>query len=222
MTTGTNRLCYVGQALYLSGQQMGAAASSPWPSRARSSSSSPPRAPANIQPRYDGAASVLARRATTVKRSRPARRLAVEGPAEKAYLLGNKTRHRRVRGGRGSTRAPRPDAGRPWARGHPGRRVRHYAGHAARIKAGPLDFTIDQDPYLQGFLPCLYLYLYNLSGGLLLPPDTDTGLAVVTKDNVGPVPVARAAAYQGCTAPPSPRSCRGPGASSTRWPRTST
>ena len=35
------------------------------------------------------------------------------------------------------------------------------------IKAGDLDFTIDQQPYLQGFLPVLYLYLYKLSGGLL-------------------------------------------------------
>ena len=46
------------------------------------------------------------------------------------------------------------------------------------------DFTIDQNPYLQGFLPTLYLYLYNLSGGLLSPPNTDTGLTFVTKDTV--------------------------------------
>jgi len=52
------------------------------------------------------------------------------------------------------------------------------------IKEGHLDFTIDQQPYLQGFLPVLYLYLYKLSGGLLTPPNTNTGLAFVTKDNV--------------------------------------
>ena len=54
------------------------------------------------------------------------------------------------------------------------------------IQSGTLGFTIYQDPYLQGFLPVLYLYLYNLSGGVLAPPDTDTGLSVVTKSNVGP------------------------------------
>ncbi len=54
------------------------------------------------------------------------------------------------------------------------------------IKAGQIDFTIDQEPYLQGFLPVLYLYLFKLSGGLVLPPDTDTGLTFVTKNNVGP------------------------------------
>ena len=54
------------------------------------------------------------------------------------------------------------------------------------IQDGTLKFTIYQDPYLQGFLPVLYMYLYNLSGGVLAPPDTDTGLSVVTKSNVGP------------------------------------
>ena len=54
------------------------------------------------------------------------------------------------------------------------------------IQSGTLKFTIYQDPYLQGFLPVLYLYLFNLSGGVLSPPDTDTGLSVVTKSNVEP------------------------------------
>ena len=55
------------------------------------------------------------------------------------------------------------------------------------IQSGTLGFTIYQDPYLQGFMPVLYMYLYNLSGGVLQPPDTDTGLSVITKSNVGPV-----------------------------------
>ena len=54
------------------------------------------------------------------------------------------------------------------------------------IKAGSIEFTIDQQPYLQGFLPTLYLYMYKLSGGLVAPPDTDTGLTFVTKSTVGP------------------------------------
>ena len=54
------------------------------------------------------------------------------------------------------------------------------------IKAGQLGFTIDQSPYLQGFLPTLYLYLFQLSGGLVSPPETDTGLKFVTKDNAAP------------------------------------
>jgi simple sugar transport system substrate-binding protein len=54
------------------------------------------------------------------------------------------------------------------------------------INGGSLDFTIDQQPYLQGFLPVLYLYLYKLSGGLMFPSETNTGLLFVTKDNVKP------------------------------------
>ncbi|HZB32698.1 MAG TPA: hypothetical protein VE465_21250, partial [Streptosporangiaceae bacterium] len=54
------------------------------------------------------------------------------------------------------------------------------------IKAGHLDFTIDQQPYLQGFLPVLALWMYKLSGGLVAPSETNTGLLFVTKDNVDP------------------------------------
>ncbi|MBV9383357.1 MAG: substrate-binding domain-containing protein [Streptosporangiaceae bacterium] len=54
------------------------------------------------------------------------------------------------------------------------------------VNAGQLDFTVDQSPYQQGFLPTLYLYLFQLSGGLVSPPTTDTGLKFVTKGNVSP------------------------------------
>jgi simple sugar transport system substrate-binding protein len=54
------------------------------------------------------------------------------------------------------------------------------------VNGGALDFTIDQSPYLQGFLSVLYLYLYRLSGTLVFPPVTDTGLTFVTKENIGP------------------------------------
>jgi simple sugar transport system substrate-binding protein len=44
------------------------------------------------------------------------------------------------------------------------------------VADGVLDFTIDQQPYLQGFLPVVYLYLWKLSGGVVTPPETNTGL----------------------------------------------
>ncbi len=52
------------------------------------------------------------------------------------------------------------------------------------VASGALDFTIDQSAYMQGFLSVLYLYLYRVSGTLLAPPQTDTGLTFVTKGNV--------------------------------------
>jgi len=51
------------------------------------------------------------------------------------------------------------------------------------ISAGQISFTVDQSPYLQGFLPTIYLYLWQLSGGLVNPATTDTGLKFVTKSN---------------------------------------
>ena len=56
----------------------------------------------------------------------------------------------------------------------------------AAVKAGQIAFTVDQSPYLQGFLPTLYLYLFQLSGGLVSPPPTNTGLKFVVKGNVDP------------------------------------
>jgi simple sugar transport system substrate-binding protein len=52
------------------------------------------------------------------------------------------------------------------------------------IHAGEMDFTIDQQPYLQGFLPVLQLFLYRYSGGLVHPAETNTGLNFVTRANV--------------------------------------
>jgi simple sugar transport system substrate-binding protein len=60
------------------------------------------------------------------------------------------------------------------------------AATLAAVAAGQISFTIDQSPYLQGFLPTLYMYLWQLSGGLVSPPTTDTGLKFVTKANVAP------------------------------------
>jgi simple sugar transport system substrate-binding protein len=54
------------------------------------------------------------------------------------------------------------------------------------VATGRMDFTIDQQPYLQGFLPIQQLFLSRYSGGLVAPADTNTGLKFVTRRNVGP------------------------------------
>jgi len=54
------------------------------------------------------------------------------------------------------------------------------------INAGYVTTTIDQQAYLQGFDTIMQLFLYNISGGLMKPTNTDTGLGIVTKANVGP------------------------------------
>ncbi len=54
------------------------------------------------------------------------------------------------------------------------------------VASGALTLTIDQQAYLQGFDTIVQLFLYNISGGLIKPTDTDTGTAIVNKSIVGP------------------------------------
>src|SRR5918992_1568170 len=66
----------------------------------------------------------------------------------------------------------------------------YYQGHKDvkgmfAVDAGHIDFTIDQQPYLQGFYPVVQLFLYKISGGVTGPADTNTGLVFVTKDAAG-------------------------------------
>ena len=49
-----------------------------------------------------------------------------------------------------------------------------------------IDFTIDQQPYLQGFLPVLQLFMYKASRTLTGLADTDTGLKFLDKTTVVP------------------------------------
>jgi simple sugar transport system substrate-binding protein len=51
------------------------------------------------------------------------------------------------------------------------------------LDAGHIDFTIDQQPYLQGFYPVMQLYLYKISDGLTGPAETNTGLLFVEQDD---------------------------------------
>ena len=54
------------------------------------------------------------------------------------------------------------------------------------VKAGNLSFTIDQQAYLQGFDTIMQLFLFQVSGGLMKPTNTDTGLGIVVQSNVDP------------------------------------
>jgi simple sugar transport system substrate-binding protein len=53
------------------------------------------------------------------------------------------------------------------------------------VAKGTLDFTIDEQPYEQGFMAALQLFLTRLSGGLLAPADVRTGPVFVTRANLG-------------------------------------
>jgi simple sugar transport system substrate-binding protein len=184
---GTNRLSYVGQALYNSGVAMG--------NRIKSLVTTPSEivifiatpGTGNIQPRFDGAASVLKPLGYTVHEQATGAATSAESAAENAYILAHKSIKGAFAVDAGSTQFLGPVLAKNGLAGKiPAGGFDLTPGTLTAIKSGQLNFTIDQNPYLQGFIPVVYLYLFNLSGGLLSPPNTDTGLTFVTKDNVGP------------------------------------
>jgi simple sugar transport system substrate-binding protein len=193
---GTNRLAYVGQALYISGQQMGNKIASLIPGGGDIVIFIATVGTGNIQPRYDGAASVLSGKGFTVHEQATGAATSVELAAEKGYLLG----HKNIKG------AFAVDAGSTEFLGSalqsaglkvPSGGFDTLGNTLSNISSGLMDFTIYQDPYMQGFLPTLYMYMYNLSGGTLAPADTDTGLTIITKSNVSQY--SAASRYQGST-----------------------
>jgi simple sugar transport system substrate-binding protein len=53
------------------------------------------------------------------------------------------------------------------------------------LQADQLDFTIDQQAYLQGFFPVLQLFVTKISGGLTGTAEMNTGLKFVTSADAG-------------------------------------
>jgi simple sugar transport system substrate-binding protein len=180
---GTNRLAYVGQALFTSGQQLG---------QRIKSMTSPGLVPifietpgtGNIQPRYDGAASILTPAGYSVAEITTTTVPATILANEKAYLLA----HKNVKGAFAVDSTSTSFLAQALAEtglSHlPNGGFDTVPQTLTNISQGKTNFTIYQDPYLQGFLPTLYLYLYNISGGTIVPPDTDTGLSFITKTNL--------------------------------------
>ena len=62
------------------------------------------------------------------------------------------------------------------------------------IKDGAIEFTIDQQPYVQGFYPVVQLVLYCRYG--IAPSSMDAGAGVITRDNVDGVMEFSARGYR--------------------------
>ena len=189
---GTNRLAYIGQDLFASGQALGQRIVAA-PQMANGGNAvgfiATPGA-SNIQPRIDGAKAAIKASGKGINFSSvtSGAELPQENTTINAYILGHKASLKGIFAvDAGSTQTV-------------GAIIKKYSlqGKVASggfdltpqtlsaIKGGFLDFTIDQQPYLQGFLPVIALFMFNLSGGLVHPAETNTGLTFVTKDNVGP------------------------------------
>lgn len=69
------------------------------------------------------------------------------------------------------------------------------------IHEGFLDFTIDQQPYVQGFYTVVEAFTFLASGGLVGPANINTGLKFVTKATVEPY-LNTSTRYEGKTTKP--------------------
>jgi simple sugar transport system substrate-binding protein len=184
-----NRLCYIGQDLFLSGQEMGKKIVGLVPSGDVALFIATPGA-SNIQPRIDGALDVIKKSGKGIKTHTVATGAAV--PAELSVIDAYAQGHPETKGyfavDAGSTQSI-------------AQTMQKHDLRSKGVKAGgydltpitqklladdQLDFTIDQQPYLQGFIPILQLFMYQASGTLSGIADTNTGLKFLDKTTVGP------------------------------------
>ncbi len=185
---GNSRLAYIGQDLYVSGQQMGAHVASLVPSGDVALFIATPGA-LNIQPRIDGALATL-KSHPSIKTHVVATGAAV--PAELTVINSYAVGHPTIKGlfavDGGSTQAIGQTIQKLGLRskGVKGGGYDLTPVTEATLAAGDLDFTIDQQPYLQGFMPILQMYLYNVSQKLSGIADVDTGLKFLDKTTVVP------------------------------------
>ena len=186
--TGNFALTYVGQDLYQSGYDMGQKIATEVTSGDILVGISQPGS-LNVQPRLDGLQAALksAAPAVTVHTVDTGAAQADELNAMESAYQGLKAAKGIYAVDAGSTASIAEMIGRYGITGQV-----HAGGFdlltdtIKGVHSGALDFTIDQSAYMQGFLPVLYLYMYRLTGTLVFPPATDTGLTFVTSSNVGP------------------------------------
>jgi simple sugar transport system substrate-binding protein len=183
---GNARLAYIGQDLFVSGQEMGKRIAQLVPSGDIALFIATPGS-ANIQPRIDGARNIL-KQHSSIKPHVIATGAAV--PAELSTIDSYATGHPETKGyfavDAGSTQSL-------------AQVIQKHNLRSKGVKGGgydltpttqklladdQIDFTIDQQPYLQGFLPVLELYLNKVSGTLSGIADVNTGLKFLDKTTV--------------------------------------
>jgi simple sugar transport system substrate-binding protein len=183
-----SRLAYIGQDLFVSGQQMGAHIAALVPSGDVVLFIATPGS-LNIQPRIDGAQAtlkshpgikvhVVASGAALPQELSTVQSYAVGHPTTKGYFA--------VDGGTTQSIGQVIQKQNLRSKGVKGGGYDLTPVTESTLAAGALDFTIDQQPYLQGFLPILEMYLYNVSSKLSGIADVDTGLKFLDKTTVVP------------------------------------
>ena len=188
-TTGNDRLAYIGQDLFASGQALGKRIAGLVDSGTVAGFIATP-GQLDIQPRLDGAKAAIkaSGKQITIDEIATGPTVNEEVSRVDAYYVGHKDIKGMFAVDAGSTMSV-------------AKTMQKYGLAAKGIHAGgfdllpntldgiangDLDFTIDQQPYLQGFYTVMEMAMFKLSGGLTGPAEINTGLKFVTKENVDP------------------------------------
>jgi simple sugar transport system substrate-binding protein len=186
---GNPRESYIGQDLMKAGEKMGERIVELVPSGDVALFIATP-GQANIQPRIDGALKAIKASGKSITTHTIATGAAVPGELSTidAYWVGHPNTKGMFAVDGGSTQST---AQVMQKYGLPNKGVKAGGFDLTEVTqqllaAGQIDFTIDQQPYLQGFLPVLQLFLYKVSGSLTGFAETNTGLKFLDKTTVIP------------------------------------
>ena len=182
------RLAYIGQDLFASGVAMGKRIQGLVPSGDVALFIATP-GQSNIQPRIDGALSVL-RKVSGIKTH--VITTGAELPAELSVIQAYAQSHPETKGyfavDAGSTQGLAQTIQKQKLRdkGVKGGGYDLTPVTQQLLAGDQIDFTIDQQPYLQGFFPIMQLYLSKASETLSGVADTNTGLKFLDKTTIAP------------------------------------
>ncbi len=202
--SGNKRLAYIGQDLYQSGYQMGERIVSMINSGLVAIFIATP-GQLNIQPRMDGAIAAIKKSGKNIDVQSIASGATVNEELSRirSFYLGHQNLKGMFAVDAGSTQGV---AEVMQQSNLPAKGV-HAGGYdllprtLQLISDGFLDFTIDQQAYLQGFYTVMEMFMFLVSGGLTGPADINTGLKFVTKANVGPYLTTKSR-YEGSSTAP--------------------
>jgi simple sugar transport system substrate-binding protein len=184
---GNPRLSYIGQDLFVSGQEMGQHIAQLVPSGDVALFIATPGS-LNIQPRIDGAQQTLkSHSGIKVKVVTSGAALPQELSTVDSYATANPNVKGMFAVDGGTTQSIAQTikkhnlVGKVQGGGYDLTPITQQL-----LASGDIAFTIDQQPYLQGFLPILQLYMYKVSQSLTGIADVNTGLKFLDKTTVAP------------------------------------
>jgi simple sugar transport system substrate-binding protein len=181
------RMAYIGQDLFVSGEKMGEHIASLVPSGDVALFIATPGS-LNIQPRIDGALKTLkGKPGITTHVIATGAAVPAELSVVDSYITGHPNTKGMFAVDAGSTQSVAQTIQKHGLKG----KVKGGGYDLLEITeqllaSGEIQFTIDQQPYLQGFLPILELYLYQASKTLSGIADINTGLKFLTEETVKP------------------------------------